>query len=100
MALIKCPECGKQISSAAGSCPGCGHPIKGAQTQARQVVTVEQTGKKWKLLQLIAALMLIFGVFGVIANAGNSEPTLAAPVTIGGFALLIAARFGAWWHHK
>ena len=28
MALIKCPECGKQISNAAISCPGCGFPIK------------------------------------------------------------------------
>ncbi len=28
MALIKCPECGKQISDKAGSCPGCGCPIE------------------------------------------------------------------------
>nr|DAK93928.1 MAG TPA: Integrase [Caudoviricetes sp.] len=27
MALIKCPECGRQISNAAFSCPGCGYPI-------------------------------------------------------------------------
>jgi hypothetical protein len=29
MALIKCPECEKQVSSAAVSCPSCGHPIVG-----------------------------------------------------------------------
>lgn len=28
MALITCPECGKQISSLASSCPNCGFPIK------------------------------------------------------------------------
>lgn len=28
MALIKCPECGKEISDKASSCPGCGYPIK------------------------------------------------------------------------
>ena len=28
MALIKCPECGKEISSEAVSCPNCGHRIK------------------------------------------------------------------------
>ena len=28
MALIKCYECGKQISDAAPSCPGCGAPKK------------------------------------------------------------------------
>lgn len=27
MALIKCPECGKEISDKAGSCPGCGCPL-------------------------------------------------------------------------
>lgn len=27
MALITCPECQKEISSAAASCPGCGHPM-------------------------------------------------------------------------
>lgn len=30
MALIKCPECGKQISSRAISCPSCGCPISGS----------------------------------------------------------------------
>ena|SRR5215831_21186347 len=27
MALIRCPECQREVSSAAASCPGCGHPI-------------------------------------------------------------------------
>lgn len=27
MALIKCPECGKEISDKALACPGCGYPI-------------------------------------------------------------------------
>jgi hypothetical protein len=26
MALIPCPECGRQISTAAEACPQCGHP--------------------------------------------------------------------------
>ena len=27
MALINCPECGKEISSQANNCPHCGYPI-------------------------------------------------------------------------
>lgn len=27
MALIKCPECGREVSDRAGSCPVCGYPI-------------------------------------------------------------------------
>ena len=30
MALIKCPECGKEISSLAVACPNCGAPIQSA----------------------------------------------------------------------
>ena len=28
MALIKCPECGKEISDRAKACPSCGFPIQ------------------------------------------------------------------------
>ena len=28
MALVKCPECGKEISDKASNCPGCGYPIE------------------------------------------------------------------------
>ncbi len=31
MALIECPECKKQISDQADSCPGCGYPVIGKQ---------------------------------------------------------------------
>lgn len=27
MALINCPECGRQVSTAASACPGCGFPV-------------------------------------------------------------------------
>lgn len=27
MSLIKCPECGKEVSSLAENCPGCGYPL-------------------------------------------------------------------------
>lgn len=30
MALIKCPECGKEISDKATACPNCGSPVKAA----------------------------------------------------------------------
>lgn len=28
MALIKCSECGKEVSSKAGKCPNCGAPVE------------------------------------------------------------------------
>lgn len=35
MSLIKCPECGKEISDKAEMCPNCGHPIKGKEKVAK-----------------------------------------------------------------
>lgn len=36
MALMSCPECGKEISDAAQACPHCGHPIQEPQPQDAQ----------------------------------------------------------------
>jgi hypothetical protein len=33
MALIKCPECRKEVSSRAAACPFCGHPIAGTKDE-------------------------------------------------------------------
>lgn len=33
MALINCPECGRQVSDSAVSCPNCGTPINKSNTQ-------------------------------------------------------------------
>ena len=49
MALINCPDCGKQVSTAAKSCPNCGFPVaerlshapaSGATSPAPQVAEV------------------------------------------------------------
>lgn len=36
MALIKCPECGKEISDSAERCPNCGCTTKAGKTRAEQ----------------------------------------------------------------
>jgi uncharacterized membrane protein YdbT with pleckstrin-like domain len=47
MALINCPECGKQVSTEARACPSCGYPIaeKSAQvvSAAGGAATADQT---------------------------------------------------------
>ena len=35
MSLITCPECKKEISSSADSCPSCGYPIQGKPREPR-----------------------------------------------------------------
>src|SRR6516225_4694134 len=38
MALIPCPECRRQVSDRARSCPGCGYPLDGSAP--RQITSV------------------------------------------------------------
>lgn len=41
MALIKCPECGREISDKAGACPGCGCPASEFKTICKSIVDQE-----------------------------------------------------------
>lgn len=61
MALIKCPECGKEISDKAGACPHCGCPI-GNTTQPIQ----NNDGKSNK-----GSKKILIGVVAVVAIAGT-----------------------------
>lgn len=58
MALIKCPECGNEMSSTALSCPHCGAPNKAEQTK-------EENRKSSQLLATICGILTFcVGVFG------------------------------------
>lgn len=58
MALFNCPECGKEISDQAVSCPHCGYPLKPDAT----LVTV----KKRTPGRGFAITGLVLGIFGVV----------------------------------
>ena len=55
MALIKCSECGQEISEKATACPHCGCPIKNPVEEANQQQLIHSKRK-------IAALILVFGI--------------------------------------
>lgn len=62
MALIKCPECGREISNKAVSCPGCGYPVEKileARTEfeviADEICDKYFTGENWTNSQRVAA---------------------------------------------
>ena len=96
MALIECPECGKEISEQAVSCPQCAYPI---QTQSAMyehpVQTIEQTGKKWKAGQLVGAFMMV----AAPVSLALESPTLAIALFFFGLAVYVGFRVGAWWGH-
>ena len=47
MAMIKCPECGKEISDRAEVCPGCGYPVKDYLQETKDKEQREIPEKEW-----------------------------------------------------
>ena len=69
MALVACPECEKQISESASSCPNCGHPL--ATTQMTPAVTFPARNS------LIAALV---GAAAIVVGSLLPWVSIASPL--------------------
>ena len=68
MALIKCPECGKEISDRASTCPNCGCPVKAdvsnvdnsaKNTNNTDANQISETNKKNKIPMIIGAFIAV-----------------------------------------
>lgn len=106
MALIDCPECGKQISDKAASCIHCGNPltqpapIAQAQIDPDSVVTTQATSKPWKVIQAIGVVMMMVGIGSCVSGTGQGGFGTGgfALFTLGGVVTL-TGKVGAWWSH-
>ena len=116
MSLITCPDCKNQISDQAPVCLNCGRPITAAQKNPGQnispgIQTIEATGKKWKLLQMVGVCVMVVGMVSCVGSvysgslldpahtAGNINRVFPV-ISWLGFFIIIAGRIGAWWHHR
>ncbi|MGU9951079.1 MAG: zinc ribbon domain-containing protein [Gammaproteobacteria bacterium WSBS_2016_MAG_OTU1] len=61
MALIKCKDCGTDVSDVAQACPKCAAPLKGIMHDGVNV-TMQFTNKNLKLHRLFALLTLVLGL--------------------------------------
>ena len=62
MALIKCPECGKDVSDQAEKCPNCGHPINGTAVHpdvSDRENHASQGNRKKVLIGLVVAVVVV-----------------------------------------
>ena len=75
MSLIKCPECGKEVSDQASSCPNCGCPLKEEQKiETKEKKNIKKIGllnmfKKHKgktILLILLILIPIYDILGII----------------------------------
>src|SRR6059058_4012653 len=82
MALIRCYECGKEISSLATACPSCGAPPQSTivppplPTQARPASRAKQLS--WGTIALLTGVVLVLVIRGVTHQPNTpSSPTPA-----------------------
>ena len=79
MAIIVCPECGKEISDENNFCVHCGYPIKPA-VDANNIINPKDESnvfakknlKKWIILIAAVVAVVIVAVVVIIAIKGNS----------------------------
>ncbi len=75
MALINCPECGKEISNIAKSCPNCGHKIKKIKT-----VDFEKKAKTNGILCIIclvlSVVLAVCLILSIVGKIGRQEDFL------------------------
>ena len=65
MALIKCPECQKDISDTAVSCPNCGHRLKTMFNQTRNIIIT--------IIVVIVVSISFAVIYNVSQNSAQSQ---------------------------
>ncbi|MEK9173029.1 MAG: zinc-ribbon domain-containing protein [Patescibacteria group bacterium] len=108
MALIRCSECGREVSDKAPSCPNCGSTINSSVVQVSnspgQTLKIEPelTSKKWKIVKLVSWLVIIVGLVSA-GPLGDSVPDgqyIGFTIAILGSVVLIVGKVGAWYSDK
>ena len=84
MALIKCHDCGKEISNQAASCPGCGYPIASKPTSVKiRCLSDDLHVKRMKFA--ICGRVVAEAPLGSVATITINEPTTVDVTIVLGF---------------
>jgi len=83
MGLIKCPDCGKSVSSSAANCPHCGKPMAAF---SRKTVQTRRKGGKY---EGIGFLLIVSGIFTCRFFSG----ALGGILILIGFIVFLVGRF-------
>jgi hypothetical protein len=79
MALVQCPECGREVSETAVSCPNCSYDVKKhfddieneRIQRKKEAIKLQRKEKKLKTIKVIIPLIIIV-ISGIVAAAINT----------------------------
>lgn len=94
MALVTCPDCGKQISPNAVACPNCGAPISIRGNKYKERYIINPRVGKGKIV--LGAILVFFGFAYLFVGAF----TLGAVCIILGLVINITGKFQNWWNWR
>lgn len=106
MALIECPECGRDVSDQAAACPHCGYPLRQAmgaerrprkqefEHEVRSVKRAEPEGRLRRLRRMAVGLALA----GLAFLAVGAPAAVTVVSVVAGLLLYAYVRIAAWWH--
>ena len=77
MALVKCPECGKEISDKADSCPNCGYLMNSRGEKKTSVnLNVKRTGGASKKNKILIIVLILSFIGGILYNILVFQPKI------------------------
>ena len=93
MALIGCPECGREVSSSAAVCPECAYPVGAGTPSVPPRAKSGSTKRPWWTAVSIIGRIAAGGILFLLAEEGS--------VAIGLVGLLVAgSAIPTWYRHK
>ena len=96
MSLMRCPECGREVSSSAAACPDCAYPVWTGTPAVPHRPMKPPRDYTWLKASVSIAARVFLGV--VLAAVGADEEDSVAAV-IGG-AVIAASAFPTWYRAK
>jgi hypothetical protein len=88
MALLTCPDCGRQVSDVAPSCPGCGRPAAApnyaafAQPQAVAPTTKSGASQKWNAVAILVCVFVPAAIWLISSRSAKTAATSPLETTV------------------
>ena len=107
--LIKCPECGHDVSSTAEKCPNCGATISQRDKEfvpgeGNTIRLVERTPKRYKAQRIWSWVVFFVGflLFVSWSHVGELNALLILSFVVMAASMIwgIIISFNVWWHHR